>query len=71
MPKKDTINELCEVLSTALANRPDLKSKTFSLLGGRSNVASPGKGMTHAARKQAARHMFNKLSLKERLKEIA
>jgi len=72
MAKKNQITELSEILSTAVAGRPDLKNRLSSLLGTTPKSGDPGKEveLTHKQRKQIARNMLTGLSFKEDLKKL-
>lgn len=71
MAKKNPINELCEILATAVAGKPELNERLTSLLGSRSNAAPAQGEETAAQRKMRIRQRFNRLHIKEQLKQTA
>jgi hypothetical protein len=63
--------ELTEVLTQALAERPDLQKRFSEALGaGPEKLATPGR-MKLKARKNMIRQRFNRLHMKEKLKHCA
>lgn len=69
--KTDEIMMLSEILTTALAGRPDLNKRLSSLLGTTPRSGKPGQEieLSHNERKQIARDMFTGLSIKQDLKK--
>lgn len=71
--KTDEITELSEILTTALASRPDLGERLSTLLGRR--VDDPAGLMqprlTKKQRKEKARNLFEKKFLRDELKKVA
>jgi hypothetical protein len=65
MKEKHFINELAEILATALAGRPDLISRLSKLLGARAKPGSPGKvkkSSTKEERRESIRQQFRNMN---------